>query len=77
VIKSAFRHGDSSGRRPGWRITWPYDPELLEIFKRDVPHQDREWDPEGGFWWVAQEHEETLLRLFPSFEAYLRQGSLF
>ncbi len=62
--------------RAGWYIAFAYDPQTVEAFKRAIPHMDRAWDVENKIWWAAKEYEETLLRLFPDFEAHLKQPAM-
>lgn len=75
-ITGAYRAGDSNGVRAGWRITFDYDEELIERIKT-IPASQREWNPDGRFWWVAVEHEQELCTLLPGFELYLHQGTMF
>lgn len=75
-ITSAYRGGDAYGKRMGWVLAFHYDEALIARLKAEVPAGDREWWPSERCWWVAIEHEDALLRLMPSFEAYLQQGQL-
>ena len=75
-LTAAWRAGSTDGR-PGWRFQFGYDEVAIEELKRTIPAARREWNPEGGWWWVEQSREQELLELFPAFEAYMRQGALF
>lgn len=62
--------------RPGWWFHVPYDEQFIEDFKSQVPHTSRSWDEKRSRWWVSVDYEETLLKLLPSFGAYLYQPRL-
>lgn len=64
-------------RDGGWRIAFAYDADVVEALKAAVPHVHRSWDGEAKEWWVAGEYEDVLLKLFPSFRAFLEQPQLF
>lgn len=76
-LTGAYRAGHPVGRYPGWVFTFEYDEEVIAALKAAVPSIDRSYDPQTHEWWVDQKHEDALLRLFPGFEAHLRQLSLF
>ena len=76
ALTSAWRGGSRDGLA-GWRIQFAFDQDVIDELKRVVPAECREWNENERFWWVALSHEHALLRLFPSFEGYLAQGSLF
>lgn len=75
-LKTAYRSGDVHGR-PGWRIGFEFDPEKIEALKRAVPYTERSWSESEKLWWVSIEYEDEVLRLFPAFEAYQKQQSMF
>ncbi len=63
--------------RAGWFVAFAYDAETVEALKRAIPHVDRAWDAENKIWWVSKDYEEDILRMFPGFEAHLKQPSMF
>jgi hypothetical protein len=73
ALQQAYR----GGGRPGWWLRFSYNAELVERLKKTIPHTDRLWSAEAGMWWVHQRWEERLSGLFPDFDAYLQQQSLF
>lgn len=72
-LTQAYRGGYEG--RPGWWLHFSYDEELVERFKT-IPASQRTWDEEKKRWWVAEEAVQAALRILPSLEAHLRQGSL-
>ena len=74
-LKRAFRGGDER-QRPGWWIGFTYDEIAIKRLKAAVPSEHRAWDGESKLWWVADEFEAEILRLFPEFDAYRSQGQL-
>lgn len=75
-LRAAWRKGDDA-KRPGWAIQFDFDAEEVEALKRAVPWTHREWIPLDGIWWVHIDYEETLVKLWPAFEAYKSQMSMF
>lgn len=80
MITGAWRAGNEDGR-PGWRLTFGgagFSTEKIEALKSRVPWRDRGFDPKPHppEWWVAREREETLVEIFPEFDAYRRQLQL-
>jgi len=73
-LKAAYRAGLNN--RPGWRIRFTYDADLIDALKTAVPSRDRAWFAETKEWWFAEEHEETVLALLPGLEVHLRQPQL-
>ncbi len=73
-LKAAYRAG--YGNRPGWRIRFSYDAEIVERLKASIPHTQRAWFQESSEWWVSQEYENVILALLPTFAAYLNQPQL-
>ena len=45
--------------------------------KQTIPHTKRSWDPEKKEWWIDNNYEDELLRLFPDFEVFQKQPRLF
>jgi len=74
-LTGAVRKGNNG--RPGWGFTFTFDQEQIEALKRAVPYLHRSYNDQSHEWWVAQEYEDTVLALWPEFEAYQRQLSLF
>lgn len=74
-LRQAYRHGWNG--RPGWRISFDYDEELVELLKRAIPHTDRAWYPDEKEWWIAEEYADVLERLFPDFVTFRNQPQLF
>lgn len=74
MITAAYRGGYDG--RPGWWLSLRYDEDLVAKLKGEIPSADRRWDPKRGAWFVALEHEATILRILPNFEAFLKQGQL-
>ena len=63
--------------RSGWSISFEYNAETVERLKELIPHTDRAWGPETKQWWIAAEYEDVILELFPDFELFLTQPTLF
>lgn len=75
-LRSCYPAGDADGR-PGYRIAFDYDAELVEALKAAVPHTEREWHPKPVLeWWISEQYEPELRRLFPDFETYANQPRL-
>ena len=72
-LTGAYRAGHPAGRYPGWRLAFDFDEAVIKALKAAVPAIDRSYDPETHEWWVREERQEVILRLFPSFEGYLAQ----
>lgn len=75
-LKQAYRRGDDQ-RRPGWALQFDYDEEKIEALKAAIPAAFRSWNDETKEWWVHLDYQDAVLRLFPQFEGYLRQTSMF
>lgn len=75
IVRTAHRGGYQN--RSGWWIGFEFDALTIEIFKQAIPPGNRSWDPDAKLWWFALECEALVLKVLPSFEAYLAQGSLF
>lgn len=73
-ITSCHRGGFQD--RPGIWLAFAYDEAWVETLKAKVPHTDRTWDAQQKRWWVAEEHEALVRKLFPSVAAYLDQKGL-
>jgi hypothetical protein len=75
-LTSCIKGGDSQGR-PGWIIQFPYDAEFVETFKGTILHLHREWRPDTKTWWVQEQYEDELNRLFSNWHALAHlQGRL-
>ena len=70
-LTSAWRGGFDG--RSGWWFSFEYEPDKVEKLKAAVPHTARSWDSLRKAWWVALEYEQTILALWPEFEAYKSQ----
>ncbi len=69
--------GGDANQRPGYVIGFRYNQDVVEALKTAIPHTYREWRPDAGVWWVAQEYEHVLNELFGNFDALAHlQGSL-
>jgi len=73
-LKSCIR-GGSRDKRPGWIIEFPYREETILELKRAIPQWgpgdivNREWRPASKTWWVSEEYEHIIERLFSNFAA--------
>lgn len=63
--------------RTGWWIAFSYDVDAVVELKSEIPHTERTWDAFVKRWWVSQEYEDVLRRLFPMFATFADQHSLF
>ena len=76
-LRAFYRGGNSKGES-GYFIAFDYDAEMVETLKSAIPHIHREWNPDTKMWWVSQDYDETLQRLFSNFYALAHlQGELF
>lgn len=76
LVRVAFRGGDEN-ERAGWWIGFTYDREVIDRLKRAVPHEWRTFDGAARLWWVGEQYEHELLRIFgASFNAHLQQAQL-
>ena len=73
LLKMAYRKGHEG--RPGWAIAIVPEPALLDSLKA-IPPADRSYDEETKEWWFSLSREADLIRIFPTFEAYLKQWEL-
>lgn len=62
-----WQKGGSREGKPGYLISFGYDPELVQRLKETVPWGMREWRPETKQWWVSENCEKVLNDLFPGF----------
>jgi len=72
-IIGAYRATKANGER-GWWLAFVYDEGANAAFKREVPGVY--FDKSKHAWWVPMEHEDSVLRLFPTFHAYADQMQL-
>jgi hypothetical protein len=75
AIKKAYRSGFD--HNPGWCIVFDYDLDKIEALKAAVPWNHRSWNEHTKTWWISREYEAEVLALFPDFEAYKSQVSMF
>uniref|UniRef100_A0A6M3KNI4 Uncharacterized protein n=1 Tax=viral metagenome TaxID=1070528 RepID=A0A6M3KNI4_9ZZZZ len=69
--------GGSEDYRAGYILKFNYDVDAVEQLKKLVPHTHREWHPDAHFWWVSEEYENVLTKMFGNFEALTKwQGKL-
>lgn len=73
-LQQAYRGGYEG--RPGWWLHLTFDADGVERLKATVPASQRTWDEEKKRWWVAESATDAVLKVVPSLEAHLRQGSL-
>lgn len=76
-LTGAYRAGHPVTKQAGWTITFEYDEDVIVALKAAVPMHERSWNPDKEEWFVAEPHENDVLRIFPAFESYLHQLSLF
>ncbi len=50
-------------KRPGVLVQTPYDEFLIAQLKAMVPRRDRWWNDHRKGWWIAEEHEKTVVHL--------------
>jgi len=74
IITQCYYGGSRKGA-DGWRIKFDYDPELIEELKASINYMEREWIKASKEWWISEEAESTLERLFPNFKAFKNQLS--
>lgn len=74
ILTQCYRGGSQKGMN-GWRIKFDYSPELIEELKASVDYMDRAWIPASKEWWISDEAESTLERLFTNFKAFKNQLS--
>lgn len=73
-LEQAYRGGFNGV--PGWWLHLTFDEAGVERLKAEIPARQRTWDEEKKRWWVADEAVDKALRIVPSLEAHLKQGSL-
>lgn len=67
-------HGGSMDGRPGYLISFDYDPAIIKELKERIPSFAREWYPSRKLWWVSNLYEKVIDDLFPGFvEAVVAQ----
>lgn len=77
VLTSCIK-GGSRNQRPGWLIQFSYDIELIETLKKSVWYTGREWNAETKTWWISEDYEDVLDKLFSNWHALAKQqGVLF
>jgi len=70
--------GGSRENKTGYIITFDYDEDTIEFLKANIPHTHREWRPDKKEWWVSQDYESELEKLFRNFNALAHwQKTLF
>lgn len=70
--------GGSSDGKPGWLIKFDYDPITIEALKASIHHTAREWHDDTKTWWVSEDFDDVLDRLFSNWYALAKcQGTLF
>jgi len=59
-------------------VGFAYNLEVVEELKSSIPHTYRRWDADKSLWWVSQNYEDVLKKLFSNFEAIIYlQGRMF
>jgi len=48
-------------------LTFPYDAELVEALKREIPAYSRTYDPDTRAWTVKEPHTDRAIRLLRTF----------
>jgi len=75
-LRQCFVAGSEEGKK-GYCISFDYDQDVVENIKSMIPHTYREWREATKVWWVAEEYEDVLNKLFPNFYALAHlQGKL-
>lgn len=75
-LRSCYPAGDADGR-PGYRIAFDYDKQLVLRLTSTIPHTEREWHPKPVLeWWISEQYEPELRKLFPDFAAFASQPRL-
>ena len=36
-----------------WAVSFPYDPDVVELFKELIPWKHRKWQPTLQAWWIS------------------------
>ena len=76
-LTSCIKGGDVQGR-PGWIIQFIYDEQTIERLKHKIPHTEREWRVAEKCWWISEQYEDELNKLFSNWYALAKmQGTLF
>lgn len=74
----SWTRGGSTEGKPGYLITFDYDPDVIKELKERIPWSMREWRPDEKQWWVSEHCEKVINDLFPGFlEAVVAQKQLF
>ena len=75
-LTSCISGGDAQ-QRPGWKLTFAYNEEVIASLKGTVPFTDRTWDEVTKTWWVSANYEHDIESLFGNFHALAyQQGRL-
>lgn len=76
-LTQCVKSGNTTGY-PGWLIKFDYDADLIERLKREIHHTEREWREGSKEWWISQDSEDVLDKLFSNWYALAKlQGTLF
>jgi hypothetical protein len=66
ALKS-WRKGENSKGEPGFWLEFDYDPVIITQLKLAIPSYLREWDADKKQWWVHEDCEVPVNRIFPGF----------
>lgn len=77
-LKTCYKGGNGVSEEPGYWLGFDYDQDFIEILKASIPATHRIWDDKQKLWWVLEDYDSTLRKLFSNFYALIHlQGKLF
>lgn len=66
ALKRWYR-GENSKGEPGYWLEFDYDADIIRQLKKAIPSYLREWDADKKQWWVSEDCEVPVNRIFPGF----------